>query len=585
MDSIASAVCNGQNLTVIGFRSGEILTFTTNQDGAPRSPQLERLGGTAAKVLVASEPGARPMILVCIDSELTLMTDLESPISDGPGAMVTKYRIWPIDVGNPMATSPAVDSVTVLPRRLISDQDGAVSLMLISGPKILFTELQLQPGPAHRHIPVEGTPTRIIYSHHLKCLVVAVTKKDRPTLVFLDPDTGEDLGTPVDKDGNAYEFARGLGKPGDKIHGLAQWEYRKDNHVWNFLIISMAYGRMMVMTAERERPAADGRTPRIRYLVRFQRKGLERPVYSVLGHEDLIIYCLGNTIHWEVIDSAQKKLRHLHSYELGSPATSLQVINGKLVALTYKDSLEVIECPTVDGEGPSLVHSDAHHRNATHMIEIAGCPSHEPMSSLVLVCDRDCGVGGLWIPWQYPGKDCELVFEAELPASIRTLRRGRTRPFWEQGVRKPLYGRIAMTVDDAEVLGVCLDGSLQQFQLLNMEAWRLLRFIKNLALMDQTICPFTRLSQHEWEDFDPEPVVRPDMLHIDGDILQRCLQKRALERLMALPSHLSRFKELLDEIEDGRLADEIGGRTQDEQDAGYFDLAYRILQHFFAPVL
>jgi hypothetical protein len=586
IDSIASCINNGEHVTVVGFRNGETLTVRTNNSGATQLIQRERLGGTAVKAAIASEPGEKPMVLISSDSELALITDFGSSVTNGAGVAGSKHRVWPVDVSNPTPTCPAVDSFTVLPRKLISDRDGTVPLLLISGPRILFTELQLQPGPAHRHIPVDGTPTRIIYSHHLKCLVVAVIRKDRPTLMFLDPDTGEDLGQASDKEGSKFEFARGLGKPGDKIHGLAEWEYRKDNNVWQYLLVSTAYGRMMVISTEKEKLLPDARPPRIRYWVRFQRKGMDRPVYSILGHDDMVIYCVGTTVHWDVLDTTEKKLRRLDSYQLGSPVTSLKIINGKLVALTYKDSLEIIERPTADSNGPvitQLGHSDRGQRNAINMIQIAGTPGFEPLSSLILVCDRDCGVGGLWVPWQSSGKDCEIVFEAELPASIRAFRRGRTRPLWEQ--RKPQYGRIPMTVDDAEILGVCLDGSLQSFQLLNVEIWRVLRFIVNLALIDWSICPFTHFSQEERKKYDPEPVVRHDLLHIDGDILQRCVEKRVLERLMSQSKYMSRFKELLDDLEDGRLTDEIGSATQQDEDKGYFDLAYRILQHFLAPVL
>lgn len=558
-------------------------------NGCTTQQHFERLGGTAAKVQLASGPGAKPMVLVSSDSEVTLMTDFDSHITEGAGMAKTKHRVWPVDVSNPMATSPAVDSVTVLPRNLIADRDGTASLLLVSGPKILFAELQLQPGPAHRHIPVDGTPTKIIYSHHLQCLIVAVIRRERPTLMFLDPDTGEDLGVATDKDGNIYEHARGLGKPNDKIHGLAEWDYKKGNHVWHFLIVGTDHGRLMVMSAERDNANSDSRAKRIRYWARFQKKGLERPVYSVLGHDDKLIYCVGTTVQWEVIDTVEKKLRHVSLYELESPATSLRVINGKLVALTYAHSVEVLESISGEEEGAEhaqLVHSDPRHRNTLHMIEVAGSPSNEPMSSLILVCDWNCEVGGLWVPWQSPGRDCEIVFEAELPASIRRFARGRTRPLWEQEMRKPQYGRIAMTVDDAEILGVCIDGSLLHFQLVNLEAWRLFRFIQNLASVDEELSPFVRrLAPEHVEDFDPEPIVRPDLLHIDGDVLQRCVQKRALERLMGLPRYMSRFKELLDDMEDGRLTDDIAGATGEEEMAGYFGLAYRILQHFMAPVL
>lgn len=593
MDSIASCFQDGEQYTVMGFRSGEIITVLLDKE-CNRSTHREWTGETVAKVLMASEPGAKPMVLVSSDSELTLMLDFEKQASDGAGFAKTKHRVWPVDVSKPTETSPAVDSVTVLPRNLLSEGDRTVPLLLISGPRLLFAELQLQPGPAHRHIPINGTPDRLVYSHRLKCLIVALrrgTQPSLPTLAFIDPDTGEDIGFPSDKHGGVYEFARGLGKPDDKVMALAEWEYKKEGHVWHFLILGMRHGRLMVMSVEKEKEAPKGKQPRIRYWTRFQRKGLERPVYAVLGHGDKLISCVGEIIQWEVIDTVEKRLRQVDEYELGSAATSLMIVNGRLAALTTRESVEIVERMASNGNGggsehAQLIHSDPLKRNTFHMIEVGGSPGHDPSSSLILVSDQFCGVGGLWTSWQTPGRDCETVFEAELGASIRRFARGRTRPVWEQGAaRHPRYGRIAMTVDDAEILGVCMDGSLVQFQLLNTEAWRLMRFILNLAVTDATINPFNSVALDDVENFDPEPLARPDTMHIDGDELQRCVQKRALERLMALPRHMSRFKELLDDMEDGRLTDEIASATDEEENAGYFALAYRILQYFLAPVL
>lgn len=595
MDSIASCVQDVKQYTVMGFRNGEIITVLFDKNGVAKSTHGDTTDGTTvARVLTASEPGAKPMVLVSSDSELTLMLDFGMHSSESAAAPKTKHRVWPVDVSKPADTSPAVDSVAVLPRNFLSESDRTVPLLLISGPRILFAELQLQPGPAHRHIPVNGTPDRIIYSHRLKCLIVALrrgTQPALPTLAFIDPETGEDIGFPSDKHGRVYEFARGLGKPDDKVMALGEWEYKKDGHVWHFLILGMKHGRLMVMSVERETDAPEGKQPRIRYWTRFQRKGLERPVYSVLGHGDKLISCVGEIVQWEVIDTVEKRLRQVDEYELGSAATSLMVVNGRLAALTIKDSVEIIERVQANGNGEGmehaqLIHGDPLKRNTFHMLEVGGSPGNDPSSSLILVSDHFCGVGGLWTPWQTPGEDCETVFEAELRASVRRFVRGRTRPVWEQGVaRIARYGRIAMTVDDAEILGVCMDGSLLQFQLLNVETWRLMRFILNLAVMDATINPFNSISADDAENFDPEPVARPDAMHIDGDELQRCVQTRALERLMALPKNLVRFKELLDEMDDGRLTDEIASTTDPEENAGYFALAYRILEYFLAPVL
>ncbi|KAB5572120.1 mono-functional DNA-alkylating methyl methanesulfonate N-term-domain-containing protein [Coniochaeta sp. 2T2.1] len=587
IDSIVSSLHNGEQYTVIGLRSGEIITVVHSEGGIKRMAQGERLGGAAAKVTGANVTGSNPMVLITSDSQLTLMSDFDLHPSDRGSMTTTKQRVWPVDVSNPAAASPSVDSITVLPRGLLTNRDGTVPLLILSGARVLFAELQLQPGPAHRHIPVNGTPTKILYSHYLRSLVVAVSRNDQPTLVFLDPDTGEDIGAAVDKDDNICAFARGLGKPGDEIKSLAEWEYKRDGHTWHFLLVGMKYGRLMVMSAEKQRNPPAGAKPQIRYSVRFQKKGMDKPVYSVLGHGDSIIYCVGVKIVWEVMDPKEKRLRPLNSYELETPATSLSMINGRLVALTYNNSVEII---AHDGAGASdnetgsqLVHSDPKHRNTWHMIEVAGSPTNDPLSSLVMVSDWMCGVGGLWVPWQAPSRDCEVVFEADLPSSVRRFARGRTRPVWEQGVRKPAYGRIAMTVDDAEVLGVCMDGSLVQFQLLSLEVWRVLRFVVNLAELDEGITPFDRPSNEEMERFDPEPVPKPELMHVDGNVLERVVQRRALERLITKRAWMERFRELLDGIDEGRLTAEIAGA--EDVEGSYLGIAYRVLKHFVASPL
>lgn len=569
---------------MLGTRSGEVINLTNLRH--PRPAPAHRFGVTTADITVANELGQHATVLVSCDSNLVLLSSYRPTSCAGAaGTFKAMTQVWPVDVSNPTAPSPSVDSVTVLPRNLFSEQEGTTPLLILSGSRVLLADLQLQPGPVHRQIPVEGTPLRIIYSHHLQCLIVAVNKGDWPTLMFLDPDTGEDVGVPTDKNGAPLPSIPGLGKQGDRIFGLAEWEYTKDGNVWRFLLVSTREGRLMVISTEQEGQSVDGGRPKIRYWVRFKKPSFERPIYSVLGCNEGIFYCVGQTIHWDVLDTTEKKLKPMKSFDLGSPATSLRMANGKIVALTNRDSIEIIDYLADEGdESSGLIHVDPRARNAVHLMEIAGPQLDEPQSSLIMVCDRECGVGGLWVPWRAPGKDCEPVFEAELPASIRKFRRGRTRPCWEQGRHPPRYGRLAGTVDDAEILGICLDGSMQHFSFLNVEIWRTLRFIQNLALTSSELYPFT-YETVDLAEFDPEPRLDagPEM-HVDGDMLRRCLEKRALERLIACPSHVSRFAELLDELEDGRLTADFGVEGHGLREK-YFALAYDILEYFLSPVL
>ncbi|KAL1869983.1 hypothetical protein VTK73DRAFT_2877 [Phialemonium thermophilum] len=589
LEPVASIVCYEEEtgpVTLVGTRSGEVIIVSQYQQ--KRLIHREKLGVTTARIYMIHELGKSPVPIVSCDSNLILLSRHKKTTSKGAaGGFTTRTRIWPVDVGNPMAATPPVDWVSVLKSDLFFEKQDTVPLLLISGSRILLSELHRQPGPVHRHIPVDGTPTRIIYSNHLQCLIVAVNRRDSPTLLFLDPDTGENIGRPTDKDGKDVSVITGLGDPGDRIFGLSEWECKKDNSIWRFILVSTRSGRLMILSTKVEEDTTTVTQRKIRYWVRFKRAGIDWPVYSVVGYDEGIIYCAGQTIVWETLDTVDKKLRTVGSFDLGSPATSLRVLNGKLLALTNRDSLEVIDPPTnSSGEGPKLIHVDPKTRDAVHMIEITGNQAGEPLPSLALISDRYCGVAGLFIPWQVPSKDCEPILEIlDLPASIRKFRRGRTRPTWDQGRHKPCYGRMISTVDDSEILGMCLDGSVIHFTLLTLEVWRILRFIQNLALTSPEICPFT-YSAVDLGEFDPEPVqsIGDGTMHVDGDILRRCLDKKALERLIRMPSHVSRFTELLDELEDGRHTAGFGVEEDGVRER-YFALAYEILDYFLSPVL
>ncbi|KAK5653859.1 hypothetical protein OQA88_7783 [Cercophora sp. LCS_1] len=577
IDAIASIVC-AWGAIVMGTRSGEVVKITDN------GVKYEKFGMTAARLsCVHLSQQVEPTVLLSCDKSLVLLRGhaVGNALFDSD-RLEDKLRIWPVDASNLAAAAPPVDFGIAVD--LPFENHDTTPILMTSGSNILLAELEHQPRPAHRHLPVGGTPMKVIYSQHLQCLVIAVSKEEhKPTLMFMDPDTGKDIGRPTDRKTNtAIDFIPGLGRAGDRIYGLTEWDFKKDGNLWRYILVSTKDGRLIVVsTAKGE--TRDDKASHIRYWVQFQKKGYNRPVYSVVGYEEGLVYCVGQTIYWDVLDTAEKKLKTIKSFELGSPATSLRITNGKLMALSSRESLEVIDHSAGGDEGMAQTHVDPKTRNAIHMIEVAGTQPEDPLGSITLLADRDCGVAGLWVPWQTPGKDCEPVFEAELQASIRRFRRGRTRPMWEQSQHIPKYGRLASTVDDAEILGISLDGSMQHFTFLNTDTWRLLRFIQNVAMTNEELYPYTHQRVDDYNEFDPEP--RPDRgfeMHVDGDMLRRCLEKRALERLLSWPEHEGRFIELLNAVDEGRRA--TGLRVPDGREQ-HFKMAYDILDYFLRPVL
>ncbi|CAK7215723.1 hypothetical protein SEUCBS140593_002624 [Sporothrix eucalyptigena] len=231
------------------------------------------------------------------------------------------------------------------------------------------------------------------------------------------------------------------------------------------------------------------------------------------------------------------------------------------------------------------------------MIEIGSKLSgNEIDTSILLVCDRGATASGLWVPWRQPGRDCNVVFEADLPTPVRRLVRGRTRPSWQRAHRDVQYGLVPSTPDEAEVLGVCVDGSLQHFTLLSLPAWRLLRLVHNLALTSPTLFPFTfeRIDDDDDDDYEADPETGGrTVMQIDGDMLQRCVDKRALEELFAKPVHAAKLFAALQKLDGGfDLSKGVdtdmavdGGLNLDERTLHCIDRLYIILEYYLQPVL
>ncbi|KAK1755781.1 mono-functional DNA-alkylating methyl methanesulfonate N-term-domain-containing protein [Echria macrotheca] len=573
-----ASIISAWGFVLLGTRSGEVIRMSGTS-----IIECEKFGVTAAHI-TCSRMGhtLEPVVLVSCDRNLIHLRRRRAchALFDSTRSN-DRWQVWPVDASNLAALPPPVEYGIAV--NLSPEKDYVTPVLVVSGTKVLIVEMQHQPGPVNRQLPVGGTPTKVIYSEHLQCLVAAVHREGKPTLAFLDPETGEDLGRPLDKKTNKeVEFISGLGKAGDRIFGLGEWKFVKGSTTWRYILVNTKGGRMIVVSTSKE--ARDRGPPLIRYWMQFQKKGFDRPVYSAIGFESGLIYCVGQTVYWDAMDLTEKRLVTFKKHELGSPATSLRLSNGKLMALTTRDSLEVIDSYTGPDDAQSAgtqSHIDPQTRNAIHMIEVAGTQPDDPWGSIVLVADRECGVGGLWVPYKTPGRECEVVFSAELPRSIRRFRRGRTRPIWEQAQHKPMYGRLASTLDDAEILGISLDGSMQHFTLLNVDIWRLLRFIQNIALTNEEINPFTHEPVDDYSRYSVEPrkEAREMLMHVDGDMLLRCLERRALERLLSWADHEKRFVELLDGVENGEYTAGLSRREE------YYGLAYNILDYFLRPVL
>lgn len=533
-----------EKVVVVGGTRGGFILEIEIQSVTPLKVihRLEKVGNLPVEIISSpgsSEPSSAQPVFLCCGPSVALLDNYDTANGNG---FRSRTRIVPVDGGSPNLATIVVTSVAQIPTPTANPR----SLLMVTGSRLLVTRLEGLPVVIPRLIPLKGMPTRVLYSHVLECLVVAVNVNNRPTLMFLHPDSGQNLSWPTDRNREDQEFISGLGHEGDWIHCLDEWLFTKEGKRFSFILVTTHSGRLLIISTEK----IDGQ---VRFWTRHKKASSGPPIYSVSAVADNIFYCVGSTIHWEVLDVTERRIREHAKIDLVSPATSLRILSGRLYALTQAHSLEIVNLDLLKSQdsyttGHRLI--EKRMRPTTHMTDIGSASNSSGAWPITLISDRECGIVGVWIPRGGEDGDIEVVLEAELPASIRRFQKGHTRPaWWRSKLGQPQYGRIPSTAEDAEVLGVCLDGSIHNFTLLTMEAWRFLKLIQNVA--DSHYRVRLQVSSDQVEEIsEPSPVPKLQ-LHVNGDILYWCFQSRNLETLFRNQKESQLFMRYLDELDGG----------------------------------
>lgn len=567
---------------VLGTRCGSLITARVS-DHAPDdiSWNTEVIGVARVDVFPSSIPFEKKSpTFACCDNRLLLLSEF----SQKKRKFTKKQFIWLTDSNEPSMPSPPIQSIHRISQSL-SGQNGHTSLLILAGSRLLLADFGPQVGNVPRSIPIQGTPTRIIFSQMLGCLIVAMNTDNKPTLVFIDPDTGAIISVPTDKEKNRTEYISGLGHPGDKIHGLHEWLYKKDGRVFPFIIVTTDRGRLIIVSTEKlDTRSGEGESRQLRYWTRYK-KWLQAPIYSIVGNEEGLLYCVNQTLHWEILDLAEKKLKHVKEFQLDSPAIQLRIFKGKLFALTASHSLEVIDYQSDEGI-MELIHCDQVSRKTVHMVDVGSPAEGYGQWPLNLVSDQAGSITGLWVPLEQRDREFEVVFEVMLASSVRRFIRARSRPLWLVDNTQRRYGTLPTTHDGSDVLGVSLDGSMKQFSLLGLELWRFLLLVQTLVHQIYGLTLFDKSAIHEKVDImslDLQP--SPRIMHIDGDVLKRCVELRALEKTMASEEAFAVFSHHLDALEGGSLTAGFKDKGESNRRKKYLELAYEILEFLVAPAL
>ncbi|RFU78399.1 thermotolerance [Trichoderma arundinaceum] len=564
---------------VLGTRCGTLITARIS-DQTPEDIKWnsEALGVARVDIFPSSAPfSGTSAVFACCDNKLILLSDY----SPGDCKFSSKYFIWPTDSSEPSMPSPPIHSIHRIPQNL-SGQDGHTSLLILAGSRLLLADFGPHVGNVPRPIPIYGTPTRIIFSQTLNCLVVAMITDSKPTLVFVDPDTGAIISVPTDKDRNHAEFISGLGHFGDRIFGLHEWLYKKDGKTFPFILVTTQGGRLIIVSTEK---LGEGEGRQLRYWTRYK-KQLAGPIFSIVGDAEGLVYCVDRTLHWEVLDLAERKLRPVKEFQLDSPATYLRVSKGKLFALTSLHSLEVIDYQSVDEGTMELIHGDQVSRRTVHMIDVGDPADGHGRWPLNLISDQAGFIAGLWVPLGQRDKEFEVVFEGMLASSVRRFARAHIKPPWLVDNTQRRYGTLPSTHDGSDIIGVSLDGSMRQFSLLGPELWRFLFMIQTLAQQNGAISSLNILPTDEKVDImNPDLQPSSKMMHIDGDLLKRCLKLHVLEDIAKSDAIFALLCSHLDALGGGVYTTDFKNEGESRRRERYFELSYEIIKFLVASAL
>ena len=609
--SMATAsLLSGNFLLLCGTRNGRVLTLEIC--GSTLEIILSRcdcIGATTAILSKDEYSHSGDLFFVSCDSKVCALT-INTPETSATSSerclrSLGINQVWLTDALKPDLQQPKITSIARLPPNGLSSADS--NLLLIAGSQLLLAELSTQPKAVPRQISIKGTPTRLLYSHTLEVLIVAASIKGGSTLLFIDPDTGEDLSQPVDqKTKESVEFVSGLGNTNERVFRLFEWPYTKDGKTWNFIIVSTDAGRLLIISvADQERVRDDllraglshlevenshHTRSKISYYTRHKFKCAE-PVYSVTGFADGLLWCAGENLFCDVLDLGEKRFKRAAQYQLPSPAIDLSYSNGAIYALTKAHSLEVLRLVATPGDfqivrthGDPLSRASLHH--AMVSLPLANRPVH-------LVSDKLCSMVGLWPAYNTKADTLVTLFEAELSYSVLRFRAADCRPVWDnvrisKGINSNTngLGKMGAELRDprkrSELLGLSITGVLSHYTFLDFKTWQFLRFIINLTIRSPSLCEFTYQDDPVPLDLAVEPKL---MMHVDGDILKRCLEGRSLENLLHISHDTAETRKIFETFRELLRAADCGKLENNAPPAAYVDQAYAFLEFFLRPVL
>ncbi|GAB7337303.1 hypothetical protein MBLNU457_g2664t1 [Dothideomycetes sp. NU457] len=406
----------------------------------------------------------------------------------------------------------------------------------------------------------------------------------------------------------------------ERVYALAEWIYRSpENKKYVFILVATGIhdsgtskGRIHILQPSLRRGKIDNMT--LANTTKF-----DSPVYALSLFGPLAyIACAGNWLVYAQYSIPEKKWVQKCRHRLNSPAVHITTSPPYVHITTAADSLTTftIEEAALDDLEPSILlrpHStDTGPAAGLHHVTISSPSAVLPRSAepytLNVLSTKTAYLRGLLLPQHnsFSRVPSPCLFHARLPQSLTRLAVQNVSP---TATTAPIY----------RIVGTSTDGSMTELRLLSLHEWAGIKFLTTLLRRSKRICPFSYertlraakmeragygaamlplglrgLGRYEGEsegsfeartglrveeadgllylnenaadamDVDVDPSekrqsgtrFRPEDMHIDGDVLQRLLD-RGGEGLL---------REILDEEAENQRGDRVADYVRDNRE-------------------
>ncbi|KAF2722880.1 hypothetical protein K431DRAFT_326425 [Polychaeton citri CBS 116435] len=418
------------------------------------------------------------------------------------GHQLSIQPIWLSDTARPEFSQGAISCVSQLPPAdLLRYDDLADYNVMISGNELLVCSVGSHPTVVPRHVKVESTPTRLLYTKEQRLIVTAGFKTGVRTL-SIAPQQGfqdetrqiwpviEIIPAKADKPACCFEM-----QPGERVYALLDWTFALSREkTYFFLLVGGSYvsGKEKVQKGQVTflQPAMKDNSMQInrRSSVKFN-----APVYSLAWYdENTFVACFGMNVTLHRFLQETKEWEQIcDPFTLLSPGVSVSVTGGRINIGTLRDSLVCLTlediAPAAPGHPSVKLKSRSVGPGVFQTLGHLVVPLTSPQQSTSSAANSkahdlsDAHQQPVTTNNGYSHDSASILFTAHLPRSLTRLRQSNLRSAW-----KPIPPPCVLVHN---IIGCSADGAVTGICLLDLALTRRLCWLQRLCEWSELLSP------------------------------------------------------------------------------------------------